>query len=296
MTTPLGPVRFTPSGVPAESQLTELLDKAVGSVQGMIIHRSDLVWKALDTGQVGDVLNSGGPGADVFWAPGSSYTAPTFSAFGITGQTTPLEVGATIAAGSKTFTWSTTTPANITANSISITDTTASVVLASGLANDGTEAITISAITNSAPGSQVWTIAGVDTQSHTFTRAYTVLWEFRVYAGTSANVTLTANQIKALAQGNLQASFVGSYALAALNYKYICYPDVMGDVTAFRDPSTGFLISMATASDNAAYSNVQSNGWAYDIVSVINANSITANYRVFRSQFTLGGSITFAVT
>ncbi len=295
MTTPLVPVRFTPSGVPAESQLTELLDKAVGNVQGMILHRSDLVWKALDTGQIGEILNSGGPGADVFWGPGTGYVLPTFSAFGITGQVTPLEVGATIAAGSKTFTWATTTPANITANTIAITDTTASVVLASGLANDGSQAITISAIPNSAPGSQVWTISGTNTHNGTFTRAYTVLWEFRVYAGTSANVTLTANQIKALAQGNLQASFVGSYALAALNYKYICYPDVMGDVTEFRQ-TNGFLISMATASDNAAYSNVQSNGWAYDLVTVINANSISEPYRVFRSQFTLGGTITFIVT
>ncbi len=117
-----------------------------------------------------------------------------------------------------------------------------------------------------------------------------------IYAGTNANVTVTANQIKALSDfASLQASFAGTYKLSAGDYKYFCYPDSMGSVDSFVDASTGFPISMATSADNAAYSNA-ANGWSYALVSVTNANSIATNYRVYRSQYPLGGILLMRVS
>ena len=223
---------------------------------------------------------------------GGGYASPAFTAFGITGITSPVEVGATIGGESETFTWSTSNSANVVADSISITDTTASAVLASGLANTGSHAITIDSITNTGPASQVWTIEAENTLDADFSRTFTVLWEWRVYAGSSANATLTANQIKALDDSDaLQSAFAGDYSITngSTVYYYFCYPDSMGSVNGFVDGGTGFPISMATSADNAAYSNT-ANGWSYAIVSVTNVNSITTNYRVYRTQYSFSAS------
>ncbi len=225
----------------------------------------------------------------------TAFVAPSFSAFTISAQATALEVGATIAAGSKTFLWTTVHPTSVKPNSISIVDTTASNTLASGLADTGSDAITISAITLILPGSQVWTINGVDVQNGAFSTTFEVDWEWRVYSGTSANVTLTANQIKALSDSSgLQASFPATYNYAdSLGYKYFCYPDSMGSVTNFV--YVNFPVSMATVSDNAAYSHT-ANGWSYALVSVTNAQGVTTNYRVYRTQFAFSGTFYMVIS
>ena len=57
------------------------------------------------------------------------YQTPSFSSFSVN-ISSPVEVGYTIAAGNKTFTWTTTNSSNIAPNSVTITDTTDSIVLA----------------------------------------------------------------------------------------------------------------------------------------------------------------------
>ncbi len=259
---------------------------------------------------------------------GGGFNAPAFTAFGISGQSTPIEVGATIAAGSKTFTWSTSNSINVAPNSISIVDTTASTVLAAGLANTGSDAITIAAIsnilpaiqtwtkrcitahwfecsdaitiaaiTNILPATQTWTISALDTQAGAFSDTFSVAWDWRVYAGDSVNATLTANQIKALTPNSaLQAGFAGTYTInQTTDYAYFCYPDSMGSVASFIDTATGLPMDMATSSDNAAYSNT-ANGWSYALVSVTNANGIATNYRVYRSTYTFTATLVMRVS
>ncbi len=290
-------VRFTPNSPPMEVALSTLLDAVFGAAQGTICFRTVDVWRGLDPGlSNGLVLTSGGPHANVYWGPGGGFSTPTFSSFDIAGQATTLEVGTTISAGAKTFEWTTVNPSNVQLNSISIVDTTASVTLASGLADTGSDIISIGSITLNLPGSQVWTINGIDVNSVTFSLTFTVNWQWRVYAGVSGNVVLTANQIKALADSSgLQSSFPGTYNFSAGDYKYFSYPDSMGSVSNFIDANTGFPISMATAVDDAAYSNT-ANGWSYALVSVTNAHSIATNYRVYRSQYPLGGTLSVRIT
>lgn len=96
------------------------------------------------------------------------YIDPTFSAFnvGITPQ--PLEVGTSLS-GNKTFTWSTTTSANVASNSIGICRVGGSL-LASGLANDGTELLNVGTLSNSSPTTWTWQITGCSTQDDSFSR------------------------------------------------------------------------------------------------------------------------------
>ena len=47
--------------------LSSVLDAAVGSSQGSVLYRGATGWTALGPGVSGQVLNSGGPGANVFW-------------------------------------------------------------------------------------------------------------------------------------------------------------------------------------------------------------------------------------
>lgn len=95
------------------------------------------------------------------------YVSPTFSSFSISGQSTLIQVGTTLS-GSKTFTWGTTTPANIQTNTVLIRDVTGATVLASSLANDGTESLPIGTITNTSPISQSWRVEATNTNAVTF--------------------------------------------------------------------------------------------------------------------------------
>jgi hypothetical protein len=261
---------------------------ATGGIKGGVRTLTQLIDDAYTTGIFGQVLTSQGPGFPPTWGPGGSGPQnPAFTSFDISGQGSPIEVGATIASGAKTFEWTTSNSVDVQPNSISIVDTTASVTLASGLANTGSDVITISAITNVLPSVQTWTINGLNLSSQTFSDTFTVLWEWRLYAGSSANVTLTANQVKALDDfDSLVAAFAGTYSItnASVVYYYLAWPVSLGLMSSCVDANTGFPISMATVADNAAYSNT-ANGFSYAIVSVTNANSVTTNYAVYRTQY-----------
>lgn len=223
---------------------------------------------------------------------GSTFIAPTFSTFTMTGQTNPVEVGTTLT-GSKTFTWATTNSSNILSNSIEITQ--GSDVLASSLATSGSTSATITDVQKTTAGSQIWTITGTDTNNDVFNRNYTINWYWRMYYGTSTDPTLDEAGIEGLVSSQLSSTGAGTYSLAAGGYKYFCYPTSLPAATAFIDNNTQFLVSMAAAADNAAYSNT-ANGYSYAIVSVTNSLSQTTNYRVYRTRNQLGGSITVRIT
>ena len=218
---------------------------------------------------------------------GSAYASPAFTAFAISGQSSPIEVGTTIS-GSQTFTWSTSNSGNVQANSIGIEDATTSTVLGSALANSGSAVCNVGTVSYSAPATETWQISGTNTHSATFSATFAVSWEWRVYAGSSANPTLTATQIQALTDSaNLQSAFAGTYNInnASAVYYYLAFPTSMGAASSFVDGITGFPIGMATSSDNAAYDNT-ANGYSYAEVSVTNVNGDTTTYAVYRTQYT----------
>ena len=202
------------------------------------------------------------------------YQYPQFTSFYIQGQGTTLEVGQCISAGSKHFVWSTSHSENVKENSISIKDVTANQVLAENLANDGSEDITIDEICNSTiNGNHKWRITGVNTKNQTFSRDFDVYWRARVYWGSSANNTLTSDEVKNLANSALKPNFNGTYNFPNDNgtelYYYIVYPDSWGDYNSWKDTDSGFEVDATNAGT----------------VDVTNDYNVTITYRLIRTTY-----------
>lgn len=208
------------------------------------------------------------------------YQVPAFSSFSISGQSTTLEVGAGVTAGSKTFAWATSNSGNITVNSLAISDVTGAAALASGLANDGSEAISISEVVKTSATSHVWRITGTNTQAGSFTRDFTVSWRWRLYYGESTATTLDEAAIEALRVNALAAGANAAYAFNAGGYKWLCYPTAFGLKTTFKDSATNLDVAMQPA----------------ETVSVTNAFGVTTNYYCHRTLNQLGGAITIQVS
>jgi len=224
---------------------------------------------------------------------GGDFAAPAFTAFAIAGVTGPLEVGATVPAGPYTANWATSNPANITPDSLVISDQTASTVLANGLADTGSAPVALSAISHATPTDHVWTIAGVDTEGGGFSRTYVVSWFYAVWTGDSAATTLDSNGVLGLAHKDLKAAAPGTYPISGANYKYLAYPDAMGDVVAIADADGNVPVALAVT---PPYTNTTASGLTYAIVPVTNAFGIGINYRVYRTMNIIGGPLTLRVS
>lgn len=235
------------------------------------------------------------PVSDIIEALLYPYQAPAYSSFLMVSQATTVEVGTSIG-GSKDFSWATSNSSNFAAGTGEIIDSDGSTSLASGLNSSGTSTVTPATVAPTSPTTRTWTINGEDTNTGPLTRNFVVTWLWKLYSGTSANAVLTENQIEALTTGQLLASPLNqTYALAASNYKYLCFPDSLSSPSLFTDLATGIDVAMADSTDHANYSNT-ANGYSYALVSVTNTNGVTTNYRVYRTKYTLGGSINLRVT
>ena len=208
------------------------------------------------------------------------YQYPAFLTFAISGQTTPLEVGASILAN-RTFIWTTSSPSNINTNSLAIRDVTGATNIATGLADDGTEATTYAAIVKNTATTNQFSITGTNSKSTTFTKTYTVAWQWKIYYGESVTTPLAESGIEGLRIGVLASGFAGTYIFNALTngYKYLCYPAVLGTATSFKDTATQLPVPMETV-----YT-----------VSVTNVNGVSTNYNVHRSTNILNGAVTIIV-
>jgi hypothetical protein len=244
-------------------------------------------------------------GTDADWmafcpcTQGAAYLDPAFTAFALQGQATPLEVGDTVAGGSRAWIWSTVNPVNVKANSIAIADTTGSAVLGSGPANTGSAVLRMSAVTATAPAAHIYTISGVNTQNVGFSLPFEIDFLWRLHWGTNPDPELTANAIKALGDGaNLQAGFAGTYSFAdpgTAEYYYFCWSDDLGSPTSFADANTGTPVLLATVADDPAYSLVSEGIW-YQLTIVINTFGVSTPMRVVRSAHPYSGSYTWAVS
>lgn len=209
------------------------------------------------------------------------FQVPTFSAFAINGQSTTIEVGASVPSGSTLFTWTTTNSSNVSANTISIFDITNAVTLGTGLADDSSESLVLpSDVTKTTATTNQWRITADDTESTSFLRNYTVTWRWRVHYGTDASTTLTASGITGLTSSSLSSGFAGTWSFGAGDYKYFTYPSLMGTATTFKDSTTNLDVPM-----EAVYT-----------VSVTNAYGITTNYNVHRTTNILGSTINIIIS
>ena len=209
------------------------------------------------------------------------YQDPAFTAFAISGQSTTLEVGESIPAGTYTFTWSTSNSSNIVADSIVIEDITNSITLGSSLTNDGTELLTLAAeVVKTSATNNTWQISATDTQTATFTRNFTVSWRWRTFYGTSPDAVLNEAGVESLLNTTLSSNFTGNKTFAGGDYKWMAYPTSFGLKTSFIDQATGFGVAM-----EPAYT-----------LSLTNAYGATTDYYVHRTTYTIVGAITIGVS
>lgn len=204
------------------------------------------------------------------------YQNPGFSSFNYS-ISQPLEVGTTIS-GFKNFVWATSNSSNVSPNSLTIKDFTNNVILASGLANDGSESLDIGTVLHNTASSHTWKISGVNTNAITFERDFTVGWRWRIFYGESVADITTAPPVSGLRVTALVDDAPGTYSFLGGGYKYICYPTSFGILTTFKDQSTGLDVPFQQR-----------------ILSITNANGVTTNYYIHRSTNILGASINIIV-
>ena len=213
------------------------------------------------------------------------YQYPSFQTFVMVGQTLVLEVGDSTGAD-PTFTWTTQYPFNIAASSISIDDVTGGTELASGLADDGSESVTLPVITYDTSAIHVFGISGLNTKSEPFSTTTSVSWRWRKYWLETAVTPVGESEITTSpASSILGSTFVGDWVFPAYTpgYKYIVYPSSWGTATEFMDPDTGFPVSMLDL------------GVPYTVV-ITNTFGASATYNVHRTYNELNGSITITVS
>ncbi len=228
------------------------------------------------------------------------YQVPQFTSFGMTGQATSLEVGATIAAN-RIYTWTASNAANIIPNSINLYDVEG---LPGGNIpiNPGGTALAFSAtpytsvypsITQNLPGVRNFLIQATNTNGGPVTRNYSVRWNFKIFYGPAPATTLTSAGIAALTSLPISTTTKnGTYSFTTSGtYKYFAWDDALGSPSV-SSPTSGFFaggfpVGMVTVSDDPLYNQVQ-NGWYYQIVPVTNGNGVTTNYRLYRTLNQLG--------
>lgn len=165
------------------------------------------------------------------------FIAPAFSSFSISGLSNILQVGRALS-GNKTFTWGTTTPGNITPASLEIWDSTQAALLGGSLNNDGSEVLSIGAISTATPGSHQWEIKGINLLNATFNRQLTIQIIFPWFFG-KVNVPGAAGQGRPSAGQGLLAGATGVEGVstgtvsAAFNsissdYIFIAIPSIYG--------------------------------------------------------------------
>lgn len=112
------------------------------------------------------------------------YIEPTFTSFSISAEPTTREVG-TSTSGIKPFVWSTSNSENVATNSVDIRDVTANALIATGLANDGSEGVDIGTINFTTYGqTQQWRGEADSTEATPFQSSnFTVTSYFPWYYG-----------------------------------------------------------------------------------------------------------------
>lgn len=226
------------------------------------------------------------------------YQYPAFTQFYIDGVGVDLEIGngfPVLPNTTETFKWTISNPATLSGNSISITGY--NLIPLSNLSNDGEEIGTFTAtVTRDNVGTRSWTISAKNNLKSTFSRNFTVTWNWMWYWGSSDNIILNETEIKNLDDSELISSYLGTFQFDATptnTYKYICFANdanyTPGPIS-FIDEFTGFGIAM-----NGDYDNIE-NGISYALTGVTNSYGKNINYRIYRTREMMSGDINIIVS
>jgi hypothetical protein len=215
------------------------------------------------------------------------YLPPAFTSFQLNGQAQVLELGEGVLAGPKTFSWSTSNLDNVTPNSLSLHDLTLGQVLVSGMGNDGSEEVVIPAISKQSISQHSFSITGVNTEGHSFSRNYDLYWRPRRWAGTLAAEGLAA--LQAVDTASAIAAVPGlAFTLNDLNYgkpadaKYNCSVTQGGRYIWFLWDATLGQAVFTSGPAPAAFRPVQ-------VVQLTNGFGVTRPYHLYISSNPFNG-------
>ena len=170
---------------------------------------------------------------------------PVFNSFVITGLKSVYEVGEKIVAGSYNALWTMSDPQMLQDKSIEIDYTNDSLVLASGLDNTGSQEVSLPEITFSYVESAIFKIKAISTSLQNVNKLLIINYMYKIYYGESPLDILTTQALKGLWASKLDENVDGMYLTEAGNYKYICYPKILGLRDDFIDESTDLEIVMS---------------------------------------------------
>lgn len=209
------------------------------------------------------------------------YQSPSFNSFNITGQSTLIEIGQSIAAN-PTFNWGYNVLSNVLDNSTTIIDVTNSnAVLIAGLAKSiTTQQVIRTALTyNSFTGNSKthsFKIQSTNTNGDLFNSTFDVTWTYRVFKGAHSSSDISDAEIFGLTN-ELKSSKANSFSLTGISSVYLYYvlPDIYGTV-AFT--SNGLLDT----------------GWSYTTRN-LTRNGVSIPYKIYRSNSQNSGNYNITI-
>jgi hypothetical protein len=200
------------------------------------------------------------------------YAAPAFTAFSIAGQANTIEVGEIITT-SKVFNWATSNSFNVQPNTIDIRDITLATLIATGLANDGTEPIVIAPITNNLPMTHSWRAESVDTQANIFVSTpFTITSCYYEFYGPTAANSINSAQVRALPNNRPACAGTSFNLLTGTVEKIfeIAMPATKTLVSVF-DATAGFFITGTFTLTTFNVNDAAGNPISYNVYRLNNA-------------------------
>lgn len=208
------------------------------------------------------------------------YQPPAFTSFAISGQSQTLEIGDSIASGSKTFTWGISNSSNVTANTLSITGEPGTIVSSESITSPYSY-ILASAITKTTVGStSTFTISATNTKSSSFSTSFTVTWRANFYTGRHAGTTIDEAAAEALTS-TLGGVPTGDKTYSAgAGYIYYVYPATFATISTMKDAGTGFNVPFLNLSN----------------ITLNNSFGVSTTYKVTRTVNQPNGTVTLITT
>lgn len=208
-------------------------------------------------------------------------------------QNLPLsyEVGNGISVGSYTMSWSASNISNLILNQTYIISHTGSVVYGptnnfgpiSGYTPSNSNIILTT------PGVYTWQILSTRNSNIHISSSFSINWYYGTYYGYSTQSGLTNSFSTNLQSKKISNTFVGNYTMFSGNipsYKYLIIPDTYGSINSIT--WRGMPVAMADNYDGYTFS---ANDLNYKLQSFTNIYSVTANYKIYRTKYLLGATM-----
>jgi hypothetical protein len=210
--------------------------------------------------------------------------APNITAFQLQGINNLYEVGEPISAGSYNISWTISNTASLTSNSVLITaydDILYSTDNTGPYSYTFASSLVYNIITNT-----TWYMSVLQNTGIRVSASYSVNWYQKMYYGSSTQSLLST--LDSLQNSNLSTIATGTYILSGgtQSYKYIAVPDSYQSISLIT--WNGLPVSLADNTDGYTWS---SNNLNYRLLSYANIYGITYNYKIYRSKYMLGATM-----